>query len=133
MFKNQEDFYRKAILDYSVVDGQRVLDLIEFDQKGQLFNNIFNIFNDEIMLALPVLHLALEKNNYKEISRLSHRLFSTCYNSGAPRMGEIFRILEKLTQTEIPSNDNKIILIALLGLMGEEFKKATAQLKFFLH
>lgn len=123
---------------WSVLDQGRVDDLIDLDPEGELFQNIYHIFLEEVSKALGEMHGHLKDGNFKEISRLAHRLLSTGHNSGAPRVGELFRLLEALALEEMQVQENnhqanKDRFVELLDILKAEFMLAAAELKKFLH
>lgn len=107
---------------YPRVNEHKIEEVLNLDGSGQLFKELLEIFTAEFLEKMPLLNLALDKENYFELSEISHRLRSTSYNVGAIRIGEILKKIEidSLGRSDEIDKEELTLLISSLKIEQEE-------------
>lgn len=108
------------------VNENKVEEVLSLDQSGELYKELLSIFSSEFIEKLPLLKESLDKENYFELSELSHRLRSTSYNVGAIRTGEILKKIEvgALGLAEDINKEELSVLVDSVKLEQQESLKA---------
>lgn len=76
------------------IDRAKILEYIDMDPTKEFVSKLIDVFRSEMEKAYPTFKDNLEKNNLSDVSKLAHRLRSTCLNLGATQLSEMFRKLE---------------------------------------
>lgn len=107
---------------YPRVSEDKIDEVLNLDGTGDLFKELLAIFAAEFVEKLPLLDDYLQKENYFDLSEISHRLRSTSYNVGAIRTGEILKKIEidSLGRSEEINKEELSVLIASLKVEQEE-------------
>lgn len=107
---------------YPRVNEDKIEEVLNLDSSGDLFKELLEIFVAEFLEKMPLLKAALDKENYFDLSEISHRLRSTSYNVGAIRIGEILKKIEidSLGSTDEIDKEELSLLISSLKIEQAE-------------
>ncbi|MCK6598023.1 MAG: hypothetical protein L6Q37_06630 [Bdellovibrionaceae bacterium] len=104
----------QMILSYPRVEISKIEELKSFDLSGNLLSELIDIFKSEFELNLPLMKEMLKNEDFEMLSKMSHRLRSTGFNSGARRVSEILKKIEiELTDSETSKAEINIMINSL--------------------